>query len=167
MQHWSRIAGNGCDSDIQRKQMPQSPDHQRLCISEINICKVLLEKKSQQICISNINSHLFFPVWPSNKIGSLTQWHLSYTGLFLLELTVSQLPHTKVGSAAAPGTFCTQRMDKLQMPWGQDPFTDSKPVWLKPHADSRKEPGSRLQYSWDRNVTLDSVDQSWGFPSPP
>lgn len=78
MQHWSQIAGNGCDSDIQRKQMPQSLDHQRVCISEINICKVLLEKKSQQICISNINSHLFFTVWPSNKIGSLTRWYLSH-----------------------------------------------------------------------------------------
>lgn len=61
-------------------------------------------------------------------------------GLFLPELAVSQLPHTKVGTTAAPGTFCTQRMGKLQMPWGQDPFTDCEAAWLKARADWRKEP---------------------------
>lgn len=40
-------------------------------------------------------------------------------GLFLLELAVAQLPHTKAGSTAAPGTFCTQRRDKFKCPEGK------------------------------------------------
>lgn len=156
MQQWSQIAGNGCDSDIQRKQMPQSLDHQRVCTSEINICKWLLEKRSQQICISSINSHLFFP----DKIGSLTPWCLSRSRLFLLELAVPE-PRLAAQLLQAPSV---PRGGTIQSPWGQDPFTAPEPAWLKPHADCREEAGNRLEHSWDRNVTLHSADQSCGSP---
>lgn len=57
------MAGNGYGSEIQSKQIPQSLDHQSICISEINIYKVLLKKNpQQQIFISDIRSPLFFTV---------------------------------------------------------------------------------------------------------
>lgn len=84
----------------------------------------------------------------SSLSDRLTRWDHTLDGihpapgLLLLELALSQFPHTQVSSVAALGTLRTQMMVKLQTLWGQDPFTDSrhvKAVLLKPHADSRKE----------------------------
>lgn len=85
-------------------------------------------------------------------------------GLFLPELAVSQLPHTKVGTTAAPGTFCTQRMGKLQMPWGQDPFTDCEAAWLVlTEGKSQKQVAILLRKGCDTGLSWSEL----GLPSPP
>ena len=81
---------------------------------------------NQQICISAINSHLFFTVWPSNKVRSHTSGIRPVAGPLLVELALSRFPRVQASSGAALGTLRTQRTVELQTFWGQDPFTDSR-----------------------------------------
>lgn len=64
----------------------------------------------------------------------------------------------------APQLLCTQRMGKLQMPWGQDPFTDSEAAWLVlTEGKSQKQVAILLREGCDTGLSWSEL----GLPSPP